>query len=89
MSSSSPSAPSCAKAKRRPSSSPAAVRRTRRTVGSDSPTKTAAEILSGVNAGDRVIVDGQAGLPDDAAITEGSAAKEGEPEAAGEKDGTK
>ena len=30
---------------------------------------TSVEILSGVKAGERVIVDGQAGLPDDAAIT--------------------
>ena len=27
------------------------------------------EILSGINAGDQVIVDGHAGLPDEAAIT--------------------
>jgi hypothetical protein len=39
------------------------------------------EILSGVKAGDMVIVDGQAGLPDDAKITidtgEGEAAADG------------
>jgi RND family efflux transporter MFP subunit len=50
--------------------------------------QTAAEVLSGLNAGERVIVDGQTGLPDDAAITE-MTAKEAEPEAAGEKDGTR
>jgi cobalt-zinc-cadmium efflux system membrane fusion protein len=44
------------------------------------------EIVSGVKAGDRVIVDGQAGLPDDAAIVEGEATEtpgkpvEGQPE---------
>jgi hypothetical protein len=37
-------------------------------VGLTDHTKT--EIVSGVAAGDRVIVDGQAGLPDDAAVTE-------------------
>jgi RND family efflux transporter MFP subunit len=39
------------------------------------------EVLSGVRAGENVIVDGQAGLPDGAAITQ---AKEGQAEAAGE-----
>lgn len=34
---------------------------------------TRVEIVSGLSAGDRVIVDGQAGLPDGAPVTEGSA----------------
>ena len=37
------------------------------------------EILSGIKAGEKVIVDGQAGLPDKAAITEGPAEKESSP----------
>jgi RND family efflux transporter MFP subunit len=45
------------------------------------------EIASGISAGDRVIVDGQAGLPDGADITEQSA--ETAPEAPVEKDGAK
>jgi RND family efflux transporter MFP subunit len=49
---------------------------------------TNVEILSGINAGERVIVDGQAGLPDDAAITEGPTT-ETAPEAPAEKDGAK
>lgn len=38
---------------------------------------TRIEIVSGVSAGDRVIVDGQAGLPDDAPVTEASATEAG------------
>jgi RND family efflux transporter MFP subunit len=37
---------------------------------------TNVEIVSGIKTGEKVIVDGQAGLPDHAAITEGSAPKE-------------
>jgi membrane fusion protein (multidrug efflux system) len=47
---------------------------------------TNVEILSGIDEGERVIVDGQAGLPDDAAITE---EPKGAPEAPGDKDETK
>jgi multidrug efflux pump subunit AcrA (membrane-fusion protein) len=36
-------------------------------IGLSNPTHT--EIVSGVNAGDMVIVDGQAGLPDEAKVT--------------------
>jgi RND family efflux transporter MFP subunit len=50
---------------------------------------TSVEILSGISAGDRVIVAGQAGLPDDAAIAEGPANKATPRETAGEKDDTK
>jgi RND family efflux transporter MFP subunit len=49
---------------------------------------TNVEIASGIDAGERVIVDGQAGLPDAAAITEGTPTKEAAP-AAAEKDTTK
>jgi RND family efflux transporter MFP subunit len=42
------------------------------------------EVVSGVAAGDRVVVDGQAGLPDDAPVTEAApAGKEGAPAAKG------
>jgi len=44
------------------------------------------EIVSGVAAGDRVVVDGQAGLPDDAPVTE--AAPAGKDTAPAAKDGT-
>jgi RND family efflux transporter MFP subunit len=44
------------------------------------------EILSGVKAGERVVVDGQAGLPDQAPITEGAATKEAGPDTSAERD---
>ena len=47
----------------------------RRTVQVGLTDRTRAEIESGVSAGDRVIVDGQAGLPDGAAVTVGRDAK--------------
>jgi multidrug efflux pump subunit AcrA (membrane-fusion protein) len=50
---------------------------------------TSVEILSGISAGDRVIVAGQAGLPDHAAIAEGPANNATPRETAGEKDDTK
>ena len=50
---------------------------------------TNVEIVSGIKAGERVIVDGQAGLPDDAPITEGTPAKEMAPRPPSGKDGPK
>jgi RND family efflux transporter MFP subunit len=47
---------------------------------------TLVEIVSGIKAGEKVIVDGQAGLPDDATITEAAAASEDGPDAASKKD---
>ncbi len=61
----------------------------RRVVRTGIADDTSVEILSGINAGDRVIVAGQPGLPDDAAITEGSANKAKPTEPAREKDDTK
>jgi hypothetical protein len=48
------------------------------------------EIVSGVTAGEMVIVDGQAGLPNGAAITvsnEGGTTKESAPRATGKNEG--
>jgi hypothetical protein len=43
---------------------------------------TNVELMSGISAGDRVIVDGQAGLPDGAPVTEaGPAGREAPPAA--------
>jgi len=52
---------------------------------------TRVEIVSGVKAGEQVIVDGQAGLPDGAAIStgEGGAAPESDSDGAAEKDDAK
>ncbi len=61
------------KGKRRRSSSSAAGKRSARRVQTGLTDGTNVEILSGVKAGEMVIVDGQAGLPDGAAITIGRA----------------
>ena len=50
---------------------------------------TSVEIVSGVTAGERVIIDGQAGLPDNAAVIEGPSPKETTRDTPAEKDGPK
>ena len=64
-----PRSPWCVTVKRPPCSSRLAPKAQRRAVRVGMSDGTDVEILSGVKAGERVIVDGQAGLPDDAAIT--------------------
>jgi RND family efflux transporter MFP subunit len=50
---------------------------------------TSVEIVSGITAGERVIIDGQAGLPDNAAVIEAPTPKEITSETPAEKDGPK
>jgi RND family efflux transporter MFP subunit len=50
---------------------------------------TSVEVVSGVTVGERVIVDGQAGLPDNAAVIEGPTLKATTPDTPAEKDGPK